>query len=344
MRFSGAAHAALCAIIFLTTRVDAFVATPVTFDVTIQNRSIVPCLGAGSGPAEIAGTLITPDSLPPNPSVTLYLHGLGFGQWFWHFATPTITDLDYAVELAELGHSSVIIDRLGYGASSHPDGNQSCIGVQADIAHQIIGQLRAQFSKVALAGHSAGGAVAEVEAYSFHDADALIIASYADQGASPDALVAFMQGGGECLGSSDHYGHFGQMDADFDHLMFNTPRATPPIALPLDSSEPTADANVISAATTMREQDPCGDYNSISFEIVLSQLLLTQIQAPVLLVCGDEDAIFPPPACDLQALHFASNADFTHSTISGGGHALTLGFAAQDFRGVVAGWLAARGF
>ena len=342
MRFSVAARAAACAVVLLATRGHGFVATPVTFDVTIQNGSLVPCLGAGSGPATIAGTLVTPDSGPSN-AVTFYLHGLGFGQWFWHFAAPGITDLDYAGRLADLGHSSLIIDRLGYGASSMPDGNASCVGVQADIAHQIVGQLRGQFGKVALAGHSAGGAIAEVEAYSFHDVDALIVASYADPGASPDALLAFLQGGGECLSSSDHYGHFGQTDGDFGHLMFNTARVTPPVQLPIDSAQPTGAPNVIAAATSIRSKDPCGDYNSIPLEIILSQLLLPQIQVPVLLVCGDEDAVFPPPACDLQALHFLANADFTHATIGGAGHALTLGLTANDFRSVMAEWLTARG-
>src|ERR1043166_4237620 len=56
--------------------------TPVTFTVNIQNTSLFPCLGAGGGPATIAATLVAPKPLPPN--VTLYLHGLGFGRWFWH--------------------------------------------------------------------------------------------------------------------------------------------------------------------------------------------------------------------------------------------------------------------
>ena len=217
--------------------------------------------------------------------------------------------------------------------------------MQADIAHQIIGQLRTRFSfsKVALAGHSAGGAVAEVAAYSFPDVDALIVVSYADQGASPDTLAAFLQGGGECLTSPRHYGHFGQTGADFAHLMFNNPR---PIIgkLPLVDSGPTAYQNVIADATQMREPDPCGDYNSIPLEIVLSQLLLSQIRTPVLQVCGDKDAVFPPPACDLQALHFLANPQFTHLTIAGAGHAVTLGFTAAAFRDRLSSWLADHGF
>src|SRR2546425_322213 len=235
VRLVGAVSASLW---FAVAAQAAVSVTPVSFAVRIQNTSLVPCLGAGSGPATIAGTLVAPDPLPQG--VTLYLHGLGFGKWFWHFYPGSA--LDFATRLAEQGHASVIIDRLGYGDSDRPDGNQSCIGVQADIAHQIVGQL------------------------------------------------------------------------------------------PLVDSEPTAYQNVIADATQMRELDPCGDYNSIALEIVLSQLLLSRIQKPVLLVCGDKDAVFPPPACDLQALHFQTNPDFTHTTIGGAGHAITLGFTAAAFR------------
>lgn len=295
--------------------------------------------------------MVAPDTLPQ--SVTLYLHGLGYGQWFWHF--DSVANLDYARELADLGHASVIIDRLGYGGSSHPDGNQICVGEQADIADQIAAKLRsgfssglgtASFSKVALAGHSAGGAIAQIAAYSFPQSfDALLVMSYAEQGASPDALAAFLQGGFACAtgGGPNNYTRFGQTDADFDHLMFNTPRALSG-QLPVVDSGPTASTVVIAAVNPLRNPDPCGDDNSLAAEIVLSQLLLTQVKVPTLLVCGDADAIFPRPACDLQALHFPLTPDFTSATILGGGHALTIGSTAGVFRQTVSDWLTPRGF
>jgi pimeloyl-ACP methyl ester carboxylesterase len=319
-------------------------ATDVSFPVTIQNRSAVPCLASGSGPAEIAATLVTPRR--PSSSLTVYVHGLGFDRTFWSF--DAVPDLDYAAALARAGHASLLIDRLGYGDSTKPDGNASCIGVQADIVHQVIEQIPArfpQFTHIALAGHSAGAAVAQVEAYSFHDVEALVLASYADQGASPDALSAFVQAGVACATGQapQNYASFGPSAGDYSHLMFNTPR---PLTgqLPIVDSPPTADPDVISIETQRRTQDPCGDDNSLPFEIVLSQLLLSQIDVPVLLVCGDRDAIFPPPACDLQALHFVGNTDFTHSTISGAGHAVTLGTTAGAFRDAVSTWLEQRGF
>jgi len=318
--------------------------TEMNFPVTIQNRSLVPCFGAGTGPATIAATLITPES--STSSITVYVHGLGYDRRFWHF--DAVPGFDYAALLAESGHASLIIDRLGYGGSALADGNQSCIGVQADIVHQVIAQLQQlhpEFTRIALAGHSAGAAVAQVEAYSFNDVNALLLASYADQGASPDALAAFAQAGVACATGQapNNYASFGPTAEDYMHLMFNTPR---PLTgqLPIVDSGPTAEQSVIDAATAIRTLDPCGDDNSLLFEIVFSQLLLSQIQVPVLLVCGDQDAIFPVPACELQALHFLANPDFTHLTIPGAGHAMTLGTTAAAFRAGMANWLADRGF
>lgn len=335
----------------------AVTSTAVTFTVSNTNQSMVPCQSDGAT-YQISGHLVAPDTLPG--AVTLYLHGLGFGEWFWNF--NTVSGYDFAGGLAVADHASVIIDRLGYGQSVLGDGSQTCLGAQATIAHQIIQQLRngtytlngvagttanpnPQFSKVALAGHSAGGAVAEIEAYSFHDVDGLIVMSYADQGASPDTLAAFVQGGLACAtgAAPRNFTNFGQTPEDFAHLMFNTPRALTG-RLPVVDSDNTAADDVIAAATLKRNPDPCGDDNSFPFEIVVSQLLLSQISAPVLLICGDKDAVFPPPACDLQALHFLTNGDFTNEKVAGGGHALTLGFTAGDFRQAVGAWLTTRGF
>jgi pimeloyl-ACP methyl ester carboxylesterase len=147
-----------------------------------------------------------------------------------------------------------------------------------------------------------------------------------------------------CLTDSSHYADFGPSLTDFNHLMFNTPRALTG-KLPIIDSDPTATNAVIDAVDAKPpSRDPCGDDNSIPFEIVISHLLLSQVQTPVLLVCGDKDAIFPPPACDFQALHFLANPDFTHTTVLGAGHAITLGTTAATFRDDVSCWLSDHGF
>ena len=64
-----------------------------SFAVRIQNTSLVPCLGAGSGPATIAGTLVAPDPLPQG--ATLYLSNADLATWVERELPPRGTPHGY---------------------------------------------------------------------------------------------------------------------------------------------------------------------------------------------------------------------------------------------------------
>jgi pimeloyl-ACP methyl ester carboxylesterase len=138
-------------------------------------------------------------SLARRSAVTVYVHGGETNGLFWHFRIRPA--YDYAAEMARLGHASVVLDMLGYGASDIPNGSDVCYGSLADTVHQIIGELRTglydtgarptpSFSRVALATHSGNGPTAEIEAYSFDDIDALIVAGWVDHPLSGQLAVA----------------------------------------------------------------------------------------------------------------------------------------------------------
>jgi pimeloyl-ACP methyl ester carboxylesterase len=316
----------------------------VSFTVTNVNRSVVPC-GGNRVTYHVRGDIVGPaGSLSASGgAASLYLHGLGFGQFFWDFTA--VPGYDFASQMAAAGHVSVIIDRLGYGASDHPPGQKSCIGDQATIAHQIVQDLRhgsysvtggapVSFSRIALVGHSAGSAIAQVEAYSFHDVDALGVWSWADLGQSPFALGTFVVAGEKCLvsgsvssGGAPGYVPFGATAADFDRAMFHN-----------------ADPAVVSAVNAARNPDPCGDDESLVQTLVFDNLLLPTIKVPVLLVFGANDALFPPPAGTLQRLHFLGSRDVTFDQIPNTGHAVTLERSEPTLLADVSAWLAARGF
>ncbi|MGI8578150.1 MAG: alpha/beta hydrolase family protein [Nocardioidaceae bacterium] len=165
----------------------------ISFRVRNVNRSKVPCASDGKT-YTVRGHMVGPAAKVHSPRVdemTLYLHGLSFGQFFWHFQGAR--GFDYAANQARNGQVSVVIDRLGYGSSGKPNGFAICVGSRADIAHQMIMDLRSgryqlvsggqapRFSKIVLAGHSYGGQIAQVEAYSFGDIDGLIVVSNADR-------------------------------------------------------------------------------------------------------------------------------------------------------------------
>jgi pimeloyl-ACP methyl ester carboxylesterase len=183
---------------------DEVLTVPVHFTVTNSNRSPIPCRADGLD-YSISGQLTGPASqlgASHSAAATLYLHGLGFAGWYWNFDGAGADG--YATALARQGHVSVAIDRLGHGASVLANGRATCLGAQADIAHQIVLQLKAgsyqrddgvaavAFDKIALGGHSAGGGVAEAEAYGFGDIDALLVMNWTDQGTSPRALLTLV--------------------------------------------------------------------------------------------------------------------------------------------------------
>ena len=152
----------------------------VTFEVSNVNRSAVPCAADGQT-YQVRGHLVGTESALADPqTVTLLLHGLSYGEFFSHYAAQQ--GHHFARKQARDGHVTATIDRLGYDSSDKPQGDGICFGSRADIADQMVQQLKAgsydahdaspAFSKVVLAGHSVGAIIAKASTYSFGSADA----------------------------------------------------------------------------------------------------------------------------------------------------------------------------
>jgi dienelactone hydrolase len=316
-------------------------AVTVSFSVTDENTSQVPCSSDGRR-YTIAGTLVLPAGSPP-PGVTVYVHGLGFGAYFWHFGA--VRGYDYAGAEAALGHASLVIDRLGYGASSIPAGDASCVGSQASIVHQVVQDLRhgaytaagmaspPSFARVGLVGHSAGGQLAEVEAYSFRDVDALGLMEWADDlDYSTAAYAAFAGDAVQCVGggseqvrsTSPGYAAFGQTIAQYDALMFND-----------------ADPAVLAAANSRRTLDPCGQVESILTAVAVDLARIGSIRVPIAYVYASRDAIYEPGWYQLQQALYTSSPKVTAIGLPGVGHAITLERSARELQLAMSSWLAA---
>ena len=353
-----------------SARSRAVASKPVTFNVQNVNRSKLPCATDGAA-YQIKGHLVGPRATLaaaskskrrakrfPKPSATLYLHGLGFGEWFWNFrgfaglppgtaVTPVaIKGYDYADAQAKAGHTSVVIDRLGYDASGHPDGHKTCVGGQADIAHQIVQALRSgsysvdggkavRFKRVALGGHSAGGAIAMVEAYSFRDVDALVVMSFSYSNL-PRAQIALgptrdlCQAGGEPSepGGPPGYAYYGQpTPQDFKAVMFAS--ATPQIA---------------DIAAVNRNRDPCEDVDSIIPAIIQQRANVPKIKVPVLVICGTKDALYSAVGCSQQEERFTGARSTKLELVRGAGHGVTVERQAPTFRRKLGRWLSRYGF
>jgi pimeloyl-ACP methyl ester carboxylesterase len=279
------------------------------------------------------------------PVATVYLHDLGIGEWFWDF--PPAPALDFTRAMADAGLVSVSVDELGYGASGRPPGNESCIGAQADVLHQVVQALLTRhyavaggvpalrYSKIVVAGHSIGAAIAEVESYSFDDVAGLAVLGYSNQGSSQDAQTHFLMAGASCAqgggqdGAPGSYAYFETTDGDFEKSFFNASDADPA---------------VMAAAARLRAPAPCGDYSSVVPSVFLNSARLQSFAKPVLLVFGEKDASYPPSGQQSEASNFSGTKDLVQAVLPDTGHAFTLEHTAGRFQGLVQNWLLGHGW
>lgn len=328
---------------------DGITRVPVAFSVQNVNDSALPCLSDELA-YTIKGEIVGPRKLLERTALdaaTLYLHELSFGAFFWTF--DRVPGYDYAAALAEAGHVSVVIDRLGYDASGRPPGRDTCLGAQADMVAQIVGALKAgsyaasaeshpiKFRRIVLAGHSVGGAIAELTITSDLDAsvDGLVLFAWADRDFSSRTIQQGVQEGGDCAqggepsdpGGPGGYAYFGRTETEFQENVFND-----------------TDPNVVAHATAMRNRDPCGDIETLVQVSIVNGRRASMISVPVLLLFGENDANFQPSAADNQAKSFSGSPSVTVRRFARAGHALTLERAAPKVRAAVAQWLDAKGF
>jgi pimeloyl-ACP methyl ester carboxylesterase len=319
---------------------------PVTFTVKNTDTSQFACKSDGgtyqvkghiTGPASALATSSKKKRKKRPKGVTLYLHGLGVAEWLWRF--EGVPSYNYALQQARAGHVSVTVDRLGYGASSRPDGNQICSGSEADITHQMVQALKTgtyaigagkprKYKRVALAGHSAAGEISILEAYSYRDVNALVVVAFSFSNL-PAANITFGNQRNQCQSGQTFgpgYAFFGQTGAEFERTFFHS-----------------AIGAVRSQAVPLHPADPCGLNLSLTDAINQQRAGAQKLKIPALVVCGANDVLYAPFGCEAQAERFGSR-DKRTIIINNAGHGVPLEKPAPTFRQKLGGWLSKRGF
>ncbi len=221
-----------------------------------------------------------------------------------HGASDTHTVFDFfpgfraAPELALLGQPVLALDRVGYGASSRPNGDTLDFATSAGYVHEVIQAVRAGAlgftpPAVVLLGPSAGADIAIVEAGTYKDVDGLIVCSNTSQ--LQPAL--FDVDVGAWFAQGDYF-DFG---VDFRTQFFYAA----PFAIPF----------IIDLDNATRSLVPRAEIQSALAN--LSAPFRGQVTAPVLLLQADHDAIFIP--IDDTAL-FSSSPDVTFTLLRFTGH------------------------
>ena len=292
------------------------VEVPVSFGVVNTNTSKVPCASDGK-PYTVNGTIVAPkEALESADAATLYLHAVTWGDYYWRF--KDVPDYDYAHQMAERGHVSVAIDRLGYGDSGMPGGNDTCFGSEADVAHQIVDQLRSgqystngaessAFDKVFLGGSSVGGLTANITAYSFKNVDGVFNQAWGDATATPYTATETADVVSRCLAGGDqgappNYAAFAKNSRETFYFA---------------SAE-----QAVRDAVPDVQPDPCGQILSLPAGIAADTAFLGEIDVPVLVQFGSADPVFGPHplAIEQMAARYLGSPQVTKSVIPDASH------------------------
>jgi pimeloyl-ACP methyl ester carboxylesterase len=318
---------------------------PVSFTVHNTNTSKDPCYSDGAD-YTVKGHISAPQgSLATGHGdvITVYLYGYEAGEWNWHL--QGVPGYDYAAEMAKLGHASLTIDELGYGASGRPqDGNLTCEGAEADITHQIIQMLRhgtytlgsgpgVDFKRIVLAGHDIGGQVADIEAYSYSDVDGLLIMTYADQGFTPWIIERATVAANDWCTTSPLDTESGQPTGYVHYVSAEEWRTL----LFYD-----ADPSVVDATEALRNPNPCGIIRSTPPAVPGDKALDSLITVPVLVVFGDKDTLVWDRAGQEQQEDNYGSSDKTTVFIPNAGHFVMFEKTASLLRLTVSDWLESR--
>jgi len=221
-----------------------------------------------------------------------------------HGASDSHTVFDFApgfrpaFDLAQRGFGVLTVDRVGYGASSHPNGDTLDFATQAHQLHDVIqavrgGALGFTPPAVVVLGPSVGADITMVEAGTYHDVDGVIPCFNTNQ-LQPalfqvDVTAWFAQG---------PYFDFGP---DFRRQFFY--------------AEPWALERIIDLDNATRSLVPRAEI--VSALNAESAPFRSQIDVPVLLVEADHDHLFVPE--DDSAL-FSSSPDVSFVLLRNTGH------------------------
>ena len=132
---------------------------------------------------QVIGTLCS-QGPAAGKTVQLLLHGSTYARYYWDFPFQS-EHYSYVRAATKRGYATFNLDRIGNGASDHPDGNRVDIDANAFVVHQVVEALRAgdvasqSFGKVIVVGHSMGSMTTINYAGSYPgEADGIILTGF----------------------------------------------------------------------------------------------------------------------------------------------------------------------
>jgi pimeloyl-ACP methyl ester carboxylesterase len=289
----------------------------------------------------VVGTLCSQGPLA-GKTVHLLLHGSTYARYYWDFPYQT-THYSYVRAATSSGYATFNLDRIGNGASDHPDGTLVDMNSNAFVIHQVVNALRAgvfasqSFKKVIVVGHSMGSFAATNYAGTFPgEADGVILTGFlhdvnfdfVNSVLLPSLYPATLDP--KFAGQFPNFDYFTSVPGSRGSGFYYMPNTDPQV-LALDET--------LKQTTTIGELNtgPAMPFSPISF----------QIQGPVQVVIGEFDHIFcgyRVNCSDKDAVQNYEKAFYTASAcvetavISDAGHDLNLQTNAQSAYAKMLSW------
>lgn len=230
----------------------------------------------------------------PHAPLVIMVHGASDSHTVFDFA-PGYTA---ARDLVKKGFGVLTVDRVGYGASSHPNGDTLTFATQAAQLHDVVTQVRAgalgfRPDEIVLLGPSVGADIVMTEAGTYHDVDGVVVCFNTAQ-----LQPALFEVDVDAWLAQGPYFDFG---VDFRTDFFY--------------AEPWANSGVIALDNATRSLVPRAEIlSALGNE---SAPFRSQIDVPVLLMQADHDHLFVPQ--DDSAL-FSSSPDVSFELLKHTGH------------------------
>ncbi len=121
------------------------------------------------------------------------MSGSNYNGTYWDFAYQPQT-YNFREAMNKAGYATLVADRLGNGASTHPAALTLTANDTAQALHGIVQGLRrglagaAPFAKVVSVGHSLTSGTSVMEASSYHDVDGVVLTGYSHALNIPETL------------------------------------------------------------------------------------------------------------------------------------------------------------
>jgi pimeloyl-ACP methyl ester carboxylesterase len=276
---------------------------------------------------------------PGGRTVQLLVAGYTYDHGYWDFGyRPDL--YSYARYAASSGYAVFMIDRIGTGASSEPPAPAVTVASHAWTIHQVVMALRARlvsgtpFPKVVIVGHSLGSAVAELEASTYHDVNALVVSGWLH-------TPLWLGTAGVIIGSMP-----AQLDPRFSTSPLGYLTTVPGSRGSVFHNAADTDPAVIAYDEATKQTGTVGEEATIASTLLPAVTL--GIEVPVLLATGQYDSIFcgPLTPCTTSAMvglrearYFSADACPSFYSLPRSGHDMNLALNARDWYAVATNWL-----